>query len=131
MFSSKQQKRVQGISEECGFTLIEVLIAMCVLGIGVMGVSFMQTTAISANNSAMRLSGAVAIASDQMEQMMAKSYGALSDGSATSEGVTVSWSVTSNDANTSGTSKVHTTVTWKDRGQEKTFEWDTIRGSNL
>lgn len=54
-----------------GFTLLEVLIAMLVLAIGVMGGSAMQLTALRARHESLLLSGATQMAAGMAERMRA------------------------------------------------------------
>lgn len=76
-----------------GFTIIEVVIAMFVLMVGVLGTVIMQDAFIKGNSTAIHLTGDTNSASDQMETLMGFSYGddELSDANntpAANEGVT-------------------------------------------
>lgn len=55
-----------------GFTLVEVLIAMFILAVGLLGIASMQVTAIRANSEANTLSVASSLAQGVMEELMAK-----------------------------------------------------------
>lgn len=54
-----------------GFSLIEVLVAIVVLSIGVLGVVAVQTLGVRANHDALLRSQALALASDMVERMHA------------------------------------------------------------
>lgn len=57
-----------------GFTLIEVLIAIAVLTIGILGAASMQISSIGGNNLATRLTSAATWASDTHETLMVLPY---------------------------------------------------------
>ena len=80
-----------------GFTLIEVMIAMMILVVGILGIGKMQISAINGNAVAQRSTQAIIAAQSQIEKLMSLSYGAasLSDGTTTNpEGYSVAWTVT-------------------------------------
>ena len=58
------------MKHEDGFTLIEVLVAIVVLSIGLLGVAAMQVTAIRVNSSSNTLTQATNVAQDQLERLM-------------------------------------------------------------
>lgn len=58
-------------SHQRGITLIEVLIAMMVMGIGLIGVAAMQTTALSNNQSSMEYAAVAALTQGMVERMRA------------------------------------------------------------
>jgi len=57
-----------------GFTLIEVMIAMLVLSIGILGLAKMQLSAVKANSYANGLTEASTFAQNKMEDLMALAY---------------------------------------------------------
>ena len=57
-----------------GFTLIEVMIAMVVFAVGLLGVATMQINAIGGNSFASGLTEAATIGQDKMEELMALDY---------------------------------------------------------
>ncbi len=61
----------QHLTNQCGFSLIELLIAMSLLAIGIFAVISMQVTAIQSNSIANKLSTATALAQETMDDMMA------------------------------------------------------------
>ena len=54
---------------ENGFTLLEVLVAIVILSIGLLGVAAMQTTAILGNTSAMNRSRAIGFAEEMADRI--------------------------------------------------------------
>ena len=63
-----------------GFTLLEVLIAMLILSVGLLGLAGLQATGIKNNHSAYMRSQAVAFGYDIIDRMRANRLSALSGG---------------------------------------------------
>jgi len=63
-----------GISNQKGYTLVEVLIALGILGFGLMAVATMQVTAIKTNSRASGLSQGVTLAQAKVEELMNLPY---------------------------------------------------------
>ena len=61
-------------SNEKGFSLIEILIAITVFAIGILAVGKMQITAIKGNSFANDLTKATTLAQDRMEKLIGLSY---------------------------------------------------------
>jgi type IV pilus modification protein PilV len=59
---------------EEGFTIIEVLMAICIFAIGMLAVATMQYSAIRVNSSANHLTERTNYAMDQMEKLMSRPY---------------------------------------------------------
>ena len=62
------------MSRESGFTLVEVMIAIVVLMVGLLGVAAMQTKALQANVFAGRVTEGCAVGEAWMEWLMKQSY---------------------------------------------------------
>lgn len=62
-----------------GYTLVEVLVALGILGFGLLAVATMQVTAIKANARASGMSQGVTLAQGKAEDLMNLSYNALID----------------------------------------------------
>ena len=61
-------------SHQCGFTLLEVLIAVAVFTIGILSVNAMQISSIKGNSTANRISEATTWAADRMEILFGFDY---------------------------------------------------------
>ena len=61
-------------SNQKGFSLIEILIAITVFAIGILAVGNMQITAIKGNSFANDLTKATTLAQDRMEELIGLSY---------------------------------------------------------
>ncbi|WP_297528582.1 type IV pilus modification protein PilV [Thiohalobacter sp.] len=61
--------------QQCGFTLIEVMIAVLVLSIGLLGLAGLQVTALRNNQTAFLRSQAAILSSDIIERMRANQAG--------------------------------------------------------
>jgi len=139
--------RFRRLSDTDGFTLIEVLIALVVFAVGVLGLALMQLSAIKGNSIANRVSQASTLASDQIERIMTWDYGdgrldedndntyTLSNGDdVTFDGHQADpqgnydafWNVQENIPAT-GSKTVEVTVIWLDRGQRKELTLSTIK----
>ena len=112
------------VATEKGFTLSEVLVAIVVLSLGLLGLGSMHLAAIQVNTIASRLTQATTLAQDRAEQLMALPYdnAMLADttapGTFTSypdnlapEGYTISWRVDT-DSPSVGVKTINIFVTW-------------------
>ncbi len=71
------------LNDQGGFTLIEVLIAMAIFAIGILGVATMQISSVRGNTSAGNVTANTLVLEDRMESIMSLSYSNpvdLSDG---------------------------------------------------
>ena len=59
---------------ENGFTLVEIMVAICVLGVGLLAIASMQVGAVNANAKASDVSEATALAEFQIETLMSLPY---------------------------------------------------------
>lgn len=63
------------LDDRGGFTLIEVLIAMAIFSVGILGVAAMQLTAVRGNTSAGNVTANTFIGEDRVETLMSVPYG--------------------------------------------------------
>jgi prepilin-type N-terminal cleavage/methylation domain-containing protein len=66
-------------SNNNGFTLIEVIVALAVMTIGILSVNAMQTASIRGNFTANNITTASAWATDKVEEIFGMDYGDLTD----------------------------------------------------
>ncbi len=86
-------KKIERKGNGAGFTLLEVLMAMVVLSVGILGVIKVQISSIDSNAHSRRVSDLSNHALERVEELMTVSYGNLSNGE-TSEGeYTIQWEV--------------------------------------
>lgn len=108
------------MNKNAGFTLIEVLIAMLVLAVGLLGLAGLQATGLKNNQSAYNRSQATQLAYDLADRMRANvagkaSYTAILPSSATAK---------TNCLTTTG-------CTPADLAQNDLFEWNSAVSNNL
>jgi type IV pilus modification protein PilV len=100
-----------------GFTLIEVLVAMGILSIAILGLAVGATSVIKGNQSSYATAIAVNLAQDKLEELKARPASLASGGPVTDtyDGQTYSrsWTVTNNSP-ISGMKRIDVTVTWTD-----------------
>ncbi|NUQ20772.1 MAG: prepilin-type N-terminal cleavage/methylation domain-containing protein [Gemmatimonadaceae bacterium] len=76
-----------------GFTIVELLVAMMVFAVGVLGLAATTATVARLMGSASRQTIAATVAQSRIEKLRARSCAALASGSETVRGVTSSWTV--------------------------------------
>ena len=133
--------------DQNGFTLIEVLIALFVFAVGILGLALMQLSAINGNSVANRVTEASVLASDQIERIMTWNYDdgrleedndntytlsngddVIFDGHEVGAGgnYDLFWNVQENTPAT-GSKTVEVTVIWFNKGQRKNLSFSTIK----
>src|SRR5262245_7651701 len=129
------------VATEKGFTLSEVLVAMVVLSIGLLGLESMHIAAIQANTIASRLTQGTTLAQDRAEQLMALPYNDpdLTDTNGPGiftphtdpnppQGYTIRWEV--DDTPSTGIKTINIYVSWKNKaGQPKSFNLSVQKSS--
>jgi type IV pilus modification protein PilV len=109
------------LTDDTGFTLIEILIAISIFAIGFLAVSSLQLSAGKSNRTASEITLAANIASDQMERLInlpsddADLDPAANPHSDSQGKYNIEWVVTNNDINSDGVDDakiVNLTVTW-------------------
>jgi type IV pilus assembly protein PilV len=68
------ETRMEKLRKEDGFTLIEVLIALTIFAVGLLGVAAMQTSAIKVNSTAGKLTNLSTWGMDKIEELSALPY---------------------------------------------------------
>ena len=101
-FSNQYQRTETGcrcLKSRCGFTLLEVLLAMAILAFGILAVGSMQVTSIRQNANSDRITEASVSARDRLEILMGLAYTdtALAEGdyedSDPPSGYTINWEI--------------------------------------
>ncbi|MCP4413687.1 MAG: prepilin-type N-terminal cleavage/methylation domain-containing protein [Gammaproteobacteria bacterium] len=105
--------------KEYGFTIIEVLIAMFIFSIGVLGVTKMQITAIQTNNIAGNYTQGSSWGISQIESLLAMAYDDANldhntTGTMTQGIYTMNWTVTEN-VPTPNVKQINIVVTWNNQ----------------
>lgn len=115
-----------------GYTMIEVLIALAIFSIGILGVASLQILSVNYNSYARRSTEATTQGVERMETLMTLPYAdadldpvnnnphAITDGT-----YTVSWNVTADPDLAYKT--INMTVTWLERGIEKRVQLNYIK----
>ena len=109
---------------EAGYTLMELMIALFILAVGVMGIWSMQGVSISSNATARKVTDTAALGSDQLEKLMRLSYdnAMLAPGTTTTreEGnFKVTWTVSNLDEPIANMKTVTVTASWIEAGQQR------------
>jgi prepilin-type N-terminal cleavage/methylation domain-containing protein len=105
---------------EDGFTMVEVLVALVVMAIGLLGVMSMHLTTVKANRISQRLDRAALIAEQTMEQERQALPATLTPGVfpkpavTTAEGVTYTPTVTHDGGGSAGLCRITVEVTFGD-----------------
>ena len=124
----KRETEIRAMQNDAGFTIIEVVIAISILAVGLLGVAAMQTSAIQVNSAAGRMTTRINWAQDKMEELKAMPFsdpwleaagnptGVDSAGNTheqtTSDGYTVRWDVDEGEP-VLNTKRIVVTVTGK------------------
>lgn len=115
-----------------GFTIIEMMIAILLIGVGLMGLAAMSSTVSRANVQSASLTDASALAQERIERFRGEDYAAIVSGSDVRrvDGVTYdrTWDVSA-DTPAAGLKTIVVTVTWSARGSMHRTTLSTIRGS--
>lgn len=125
--------KIEYNNDDNGFTLIEVLIAMVIFAVGILGVAKMQLSAIDGNSTARKFTEAISAARDQIEPIMASSFDSITTGTkVTAEGYDVHWTVNDLDVDGDGSNdelkKIHVEVF--DPLGRKRAEFDTMKAED-
>jgi len=111
---------------EKGVTMIEILMAICILAVGILAVVAMQTGSLRGNTTSLSSTDALIFAVGQMENLMGQTWGSTALDSAnnpqqvTSAGgqYTATWNVTNNNV-FQDTKTINMTVDWSKWGLQK------------
>ena len=102
---------------EKGVTIIEMLMAICILAVGILAVIAMQTSSARGNSTSSKSTDGLILAVNQIEQLMDRGWDhtdLASSGnphSVTNSQYTITWNVTDNGV-INNTKTIDMTVTW-------------------
>jgi len=126
------RRRVSRRARSQGFTLIEMMVVVLLIGVGLMGLAALSGTVAQANVKSSALTTASALAQSQIESFRSQPYSSITAGSdvRTVNGVSYSrsWTVSSGTP-AAGLKTIVVTVTWTSRGKTHSTTLSTIRGS--
>ena len=131
MVMPKRKPIIKG--NQSGFTLIEVLISIGILGVGIMAISLMQAHFTGGNSQSRQFIRATDIAMNQIETL--SNITDLSDTDLDSgnqtriintyeRDYTLSWTVTDNN---DGTLSINVSVSWNDNGQVRNLNFPWVK----
>ena len=106
------------LKNNCGFSLIEVLIALVILAVGILAVAGLQVTSIRGNAYSHRATVATSLGEGQLEVLLGLDYDdpRLNPGShvpIVQDQYTLVWSV-SEDSSLNNTKTIQMVVTWNE-----------------
>ena len=106
-----------------GFTLIEVLVAMCIFAIAVLGLAIGATSVMRANQTGLYTTIATNLAQDRLEELKSRTPANINTTGSPENNLSVSgvpvtfnrsWTVTSNCNSVTGLTCIAVTVAWTD-----------------
>jgi type IV pilus assembly protein PilV len=113
-----------------GFTLIEIMITLVILSIGLMALSGLQVNAIKGNAFSKRLTTAVSIGQEKLEQIKNTSYANVQSESSTQiNKANMNFTrqvLVTNNTNPANTKTVKVTVTWTQGSKSYTVPISTL-----
>ncbi|BCR07009.1 hypothetical protein DESUT3_40780 [Desulfuromonas versatilis] len=114
-----------------GFTLVELLISLVIFSIGILAVGSMQLTSMKGNTQAVMMTEGLAVAEDKMEELLTLAYDGpeldVGDHEETVDNNTINWSVTEDTSRTYSLKDILLSVTWSEKGQQKSVELRSLR----
>ena len=100
------------MSNNKGFTLIEVLVGLVLFGVGAVVFGQMQVLSIKGSSFGKDALTAVTLAEQNLEQLKNTPFNAIVGNTVTSGNMTVTWTVTSGGTAPSQYKTINMTVTW-------------------
>jgi type IV pilus modification protein PilV len=113
-----------------GFTLIEVMFALAIFAIGILGLYALQLSSIKGNSSAGKRTQAVAWAANRMEILQETPFADIANGQETRGIYNIQWTAPQVDLNNDGDADardIQINVTWKGLGGSKSTRLNFIK----
>jgi len=122
----RQAKCGRQAHRQSGFTLIEIMIAMFVLAVGLLGAAGVATTVINGNALSKKITTATTLAQDKMEELKGTDYASIATDSDTQESIyTRTWTVTS-DSPVTGMKTIDIVVAFSWKGSPHNVTLQTM-----
>ncbi|MCD6569389.1 MAG: prepilin-type N-terminal cleavage/methylation domain-containing protein [Deltaproteobacteria bacterium] len=125
------------INSKKGFTLIEVVIAILIFALGIIGVAKMQAEAVKGNSFSMQVTDGLNLAQNQLESLMSLPYihNSLNNGTHNPPGTasgtgctyTITW-VVQDDTPVTGVKQIDVTSSWAEKNVPHSITISFIRG---
>jgi type IV pilus assembly protein PilV len=110
-----------------GFTLVEILVTVCLLTIALLGLVSLTNMVIKANSFSKMITTATTLANDKMEQLKTSGYDSSSGGPETIRSIyTRSWTITGDGSPAVGMKTIVVTVQWSWLGTLRNVALKTI-----
>lgn len=121
-------KRVRNRTRKPGYSLLEMVLAMTIFSVGVGALMSLTSVCVQSASTSRAYTDAVYLAQGLIEEKLADSSYTVDTetGDSGGEAPEFSWTVTTEETETSGLYKIEATVTWKERGAEKSYALTTL-----
>jgi prepilin-type N-terminal cleavage/methylation domain-containing protein len=132
MFGKNAEESISK-TDERGFSLIEVMIALAIFSIGILGVASMQILSVNYNSHARRTTEGTSWGVERMERLMTLPYADDNLDPATNphtdaRGIyNITWNVTDNVDNKA----INMTVSWTVRGVTKNILFNYVKPQDI
>ena len=116
-----------------GMTLMEVMVALFILSIGILGVAQLQMTAIRGNSSANHISVAAMVAADQAETLLDMGFhdANLKDGTTTEGPYQIQWKLSPWPDASSSSRDIDLTISWNTDGRPHALNYKFIKAHGI
>ncbi|MDP3286269.1 MAG: prepilin-type N-terminal cleavage/methylation domain-containing protein [Desulfobacterales bacterium] len=129
----KNAEKSKRKSDDRGFSLIEVMIALAIFSIGILGVASMQILSINYNSHARQTTEGTSLGVERMERLMTLLYAdadldpATNPHTVTSGIYNITWNVTDNTDNKA----INMTISWTARGGTKNILLNYVKPQDI